>query len=50
LADQARVMSAPDALSNGADFVVIGRSITSQWDGSDLKMRRKIELIATSLG
>ena len=49
LADQARVMSAPDALSNGADFVVIGRSITSQWDGSDLKMRRKIELIATSL-
>ena len=50
LADQARVMSAPDALLNGADFVVIGRSITSQWDGSDLKMRRKIELIATSLG
>ena len=50
LADQARVMSAPDALSNGADFVVIGRSITNQWDGSDLKMRRKIELIATSLG
>lgn len=50
LADQARVMSAPDALSNGADLVVIGRSITSQWDGSDLKMRRKIELIATSLG
>ena len=50
LADQARVMSAQDALSNGADFVVIGRSITSQWDGSDLKMRRKIELIATSLG
>lgn len=50
LGDQSRVMSAPDALSNGADFVVIGRSITSQWDGSDLKMRRKIELIATSLG
>ena len=50
LGDQSRVMSAPDALSNGADFVVIGRSITSQWDGSDLKMRRKIELIANSLG
>ena len=49
LGDQSRVMSAPDALSNGADFVVIGRSITSQWDGSDLKMRRKIELIANSL-
>jgi len=38
------------AAYEGADFVVIGRSITSQWDGSDLKMRRKIELIATSLG
>ena len=50
LADQSRVMSASDALSNGADFVVIGRSITSQWDGSDLKMRRKIEVIAKSLG
>ena len=50
LGDQSRVMPAPDALSNGADFVVIGRSITSQWDGSDLKMRRKIELIANSLG
>jgi orotidine-5'-phosphate decarboxylase len=50
LADQSRVMSASDALLNGADFVVIGRSITSQWDGSDLKMRRKIELIAQTLG
>ena len=50
LGDQSRVMSAPDALSNGADLVVIGRSITSQWDGSDLKMRRKIELISNSLG
>jgi orotidine-5'-phosphate decarboxylase len=49
-ADQSRVMSASDALLNGADFVVIGRSITSQWDGSDLKMRRKIELIAKTLG
>jgi orotidine-5'-phosphate decarboxylase len=49
LGDQSRVMSAPDAISNGADYVVIGRSITSQWDGSDLKMRRKIELIANSL-
>jgi len=29
---------------------VIGRSITGQWDGSDLKMRRKIELISNSLG
>ncbi len=50
LSDQARVMSPEDAISAGADFVVIGRSITGQWDGSDLKMRKKIELISNSLG
>jgi orotidine-5'-phosphate decarboxylase len=43
LSDQVRVMSPKDAISAGADFVVIGRSITGQWDGSDLKMRKKIE-------
>jgi orotidine-5'-phosphate decarboxylase len=48
--DQVRVMSPKDAISAGADFVVIGRSITGQWDGSDLKMRKKIELISNSLG
>ena len=50
LSDQVRVMSPKDAISAGADFVVIGRSITGQWDGSDLNMRNKIELIANSLG
>ena len=50
LSDQVRVMSPKDAISSGADFVVIGRSITGQWDGSDLKMRKKIELISNSLG
>ena len=50
LSDQVRVMSPKDAISAGADFVVIGRSITGQWDGSDLKMRKKIELISNSLG
>lgn len=49
LGDQSRVMSASQAIKAGANFVVIGRSITSQWDGSDLKMRRKIEFIANSL-
>ena len=50
LSDQVRVMSPKDAISAGADFVVIGRSITGQWDGSDLKMRKKIESISNSLG
>ena len=43
-------MTPKDALSEGADFVVIGRSITGVWDGTDMKMRKKIEQIATTLG
>lgn len=49
VADQARVMSPKEAISEGADFVVIGRSITGMWDGSDVKMRKKIEQIASTL-
>ncbi|MEY4314152.1 MAG: hypothetical protein RIS93_732 [Actinomycetota bacterium] len=48
-ADQVRVMTPKGALSEGANFVVIGRSITSSWDGSDKKMREKIDQIAKSL-
>ena len=48
--DQARIMSPSQAISAGADLVVIGRPITSLWDGSDLKMRKKIEQIASTLG
>lgn len=48
--DQARVMTPRDALAEGANFVVIGRSITSMWDGAETKMRKKIEQIASSLG
>jgi orotidine-5'-phosphate decarboxylase len=48
--DQARIMSPSQAISAGADLVVIGRSITSLWDGSDLNMRKKIEQIASTLG
>ena len=48
--DQARIMSPSQAISAGADLVVIGRSITSLWDGSDLNMRKRIEQIASTLG
>lgn len=49
MADQSRVMSPQEAVSAGADFVVVGRSITSLWNGTDLKMRKKIEQIASTL-
>lgn len=48
--DQVRIMSPKDAISAGANFVVIGRSITSMWNGSDTMMRKKIEQIASTLG
>lgn len=48
-ADQARVMSPKEALAAGADYVVIGRSITSFWDGSEGPIRKRIDQIATSL-
>lgn len=48
--DQVRIMSPKDAIAAGADFVVIGRSITAMWNGSDTMMRKKIEQIASTLG
>lgn len=43
--DQVRVMTPNEAITLGANYVVIGRSITSHWDGGDLKMRNKIDEI-----
>lgn len=47
--DQNRVMTPKQALTNGADFVVIGRSITSFADKSEAQMQEKIAEIHESI-
>jgi orotidine-5'-phosphate decarboxylase len=42
-------MSPKEAISAGANFVVIGRSITQLWDGNGKAMQKKIEQILNSL-
>lgn len=49
LNDQNRVMTPKQALTNGADFVVIGRSITSSADKSEAEMLKKIAEIHESI-
>jgi len=49
LNDQSRVMTPKEALDNGADYVVIGRSITSQSDKSAGAMQNKIDEILESI-
>lgn len=47
--DQSRVMTPREAIDNGANFVVIGRSITNEVSKSISAMQRKIEEISESL-
>jgi orotidine-5'-phosphate decarboxylase len=49
LGDQARVMSPKQAITAGADLVVIGRPITQLWEPSGTKIRQKIDQIAQTL-
>jgi orotidine-5'-phosphate decarboxylase len=49
IGDQARVMSPKEAFTNGANYVVIGRSITSEAAKSTAAMQSKIEQIIESI-
>jgi orotidine-5'-phosphate decarboxylase len=46
--DQARVMTPKDAIDNGANFVVIGRSITNESKNGSAAMQSKIKEIIES--
>ena len=47
--DQARVMTPKDAIENGANFVVIGRSITNESKNGSVAMQSKIKEIIESI-
>lgn len=47
--DQARVMSPKDAIENGANYIVIGRSITNESTKGSEAMQSKIQQILESL-
>jgi orotidine-5'-phosphate decarboxylase len=49
LNDQSRVMTPKQALDNGADYVVIGRSITSEAANGVGAMQNKIAQILESI-
>jgi orotidine-5'-phosphate decarboxylase len=48
--DQVRVMTPAQALSRGANYVVIGRPITSLWSQGPLAMKEKAaQILAESI-
>ena len=47
--DQKRTMTPSDAIAQGANYVVIGRPITSAWANGPLALREKAALIASEI-
>lgn len=47
--DQKRTMTPSDAIAQGANYVVIGRPITSAWSGGPQALREKSALIANEI-
>jgi orotidine-5'-phosphate decarboxylase len=47
--DQKRTMTPSDAIAQGADYVVIGRPITSAWSNGPTALQEKAALIASEI-
>jgi orotidine-5'-phosphate decarboxylase len=47
--DQKRTMTPSDAIAQGANYVVIGRPITSAWANGPQALREKAALIASEI-
>jgi orotidine-5'-phosphate decarboxylase len=47
--DQKRTMTPSDAIAQGANYVVIGRPITSAWSNGPKALQEKAALIASEI-